>query len=177
MCTKQGFQSTGIEEILREVGVPKGSFYHFFPSKHAFGEAVIESYAEYFERKLERLFSDTSRPPLERLRAFVEDAERGMRRYDFQRGCLVGNLGQELGVINQAFRQRLEEVLLSWQHHTAECLSQAKSRGDIPADKDPVALAEIFWIGWEGAILRAKLAGDAAPMRHFADYFFATIVK
>lgn len=177
MCTKQGFQATGIEEILREVGVPKGSFYHFFPSKHAFGEAVIESYAEYFQRKLDRLLGDTSMAPLDRLRAFVDDAERGMQRYHFQRGCLVGNLGQELGVMNRAFRQRLEEVLLSWQARTAECLAEAVSQGDIRADADPESLAEIFWIGWEGAILRAKLAGDAAPMRRFAEYFFANALK
>ena len=177
MCTKRGFQTTGIEEILKQVGVPKGSFYHFFPSKHAFGEAVIDSYAEYFSHKLDRFFNNTSLKPIDRLRAFVEDAEQGMQRHQFQRGCLVGNLGQELGEMNLAFRQRLENVLLSWQARTAACLSEAVASGDLPDTADPDSLAELFWIGWEGAILRAKLAGNATPMRRFAEHYFASILK
>ncbi|WP_352298521.1 TetR/AcrR family transcriptional regulator, partial [Pseudoalteromonas sp. 20-MNA-CIBAN-0454] len=35
--TEQGFASSGIEPILKKVGVPKGSFYHYFASKEAFG--------------------------------------------------------------------------------------------------------------------------------------------
>lgn len=177
MCTKKGFQTTGIEEILKQVGVPKGSFYHFFSSKHEFGEAVIDSYAEYFAAKLERFLGDTSLPPLQRLRAFIDDAERGMARHDFQRGCLVGNLGQEQGEANNAFQQRLENVLLSWQARTAACLKEAVECGDLPADTDPDALAEFFWVGWEGAILRAKLSGGAAPLRRFADMFFRKVAN
>src|SRR5690348_4229433 len=91
ICTEQGFHVTGIEDVLKRVGVPKGSFYHFFSSKREFGEAVIANYAEYFERRLDRILSDTRRRPLERLKAFVKDAEEGMAKYDFRRGCLVGN--------------------------------------------------------------------------------------
>ncbi len=31
-----GYASTGVKEILEIAGVPKGSFYHYFPSKEAF---------------------------------------------------------------------------------------------------------------------------------------------
>src|SRR4051794_35760219 len=30
--SEKGFSATGLDEILRSVGVPKGSFYHYFPS-------------------------------------------------------------------------------------------------------------------------------------------------
>ena len=33
VLTEKGFTATGIDEILRRVGVPKGSFYHYFGSK------------------------------------------------------------------------------------------------------------------------------------------------
>src|SRR5690606_3848529 len=132
MCTKKGFQITGIEEVLKQVGVTKGSFYHFFYSKHEFGEAVIANYAEYLAKKLDRFLGNTEQPPLDRLRAFIQDAQNGMTKYQFQRGCLVGNLGQELGEMNRAFRQQLEDVLLSWQKRTAECLGEAAALGHIP---------------------------------------------
>jgi len=31
--TEKGYSATGIEEVLRSVDVPKGSFYRYFPSK------------------------------------------------------------------------------------------------------------------------------------------------
>ena len=97
ILTEQGFASTGIDAVLKRVGVPKGSFYHYFASKEAFGHAVIEGYAAYFARKLDRWLLDATRSPLERLRDFVADGKAGLRRFEFRRGCLIGNLGQELG--------------------------------------------------------------------------------
>ncbi len=52
LLTERGFQITGIDEVLKRVGVPKGSFYHFFANKHEFGEAVIQNYVEYYARKM-----------------------------------------------------------------------------------------------------------------------------
>jgi len=112
-------------------------------------------------------------PPLDRLLAFAEDAKLGMSKFDFQRGCLVGNLGQELGGYNAAFREQLEAVLRSWQRKVAQCLQLAIDGGAIARDADANGLAEFFWIGWEGAILRAKLTGNNDPL----DAFMAGFMK
>ena len=45
----KGFSAVGLNEILVSAGVPKGSFYHYFGSKDAFGEALL---ARYFEAYL-----------------------------------------------------------------------------------------------------------------------------
>ncbi len=176
LLTERGFQVTGIDEVLKRVGVPKGSFYHFFANKHDFGEAVIRNYVDYYARKMARLFDDPSRPPLARLRAFVEDAKRGMQKYGYRRGCLIGNLGQELASLDDAFRDQLEAVLLSWECRVAGCLQQAKAMGELPAGSNPEALSRFFWIGWEGAVLRAKLTRNAEPLDQFADLFFAAVL-
>ena len=105
--TEYGFASSGIDQILKRVNVPKGSFYHYFASKEAFGQAVIESYANYFARKLDVCLLDESYSPLARLHNFVEGAKVGMARHQFKRGCLVGNLGQEVDLLPESFRQQL----------------------------------------------------------------------
>ena len=84
LLTERGFQVTGIDEVLKRVGVPKGSFYHFFANKHEFGEAVIQNYVEFYARKMSRIFDDESLSPLARLRAFVDDAKRGMLKYGYR---------------------------------------------------------------------------------------------
>lgn len=177
LCTERGFQVTGIEEVLKRVGVPKGSFYHFFTTKRQFGEAVIQNYARYFHGRLNATLGDETVPPLMRLRNFIKQAERGMAKFDYRRGCLVGNMGQELGGLDDDFRKQLEDVLLSWQSATADCLRDAAAHGELSADADAEQLAAFFWIGWEGAILRAKLTRNAEPMRLFADLFFELLGK
>ncbi|HEH9248493.1 TPA: TetR/AcrR family transcriptional regulator [Pseudomonas aeruginosa] len=174
MFTERGFQASGIDEIRSRVGVPKGSFYHFFESKQTYGLVVIDAYAEYFERKLQQHFSNLSLSPLARLRSFTEDAKQGMQRFQFQRGCLIGNLGQELGGIDDVFRDRLEAVLQSWQRLTAACLRDAVAVGELPGSTECDNLAEFFWIGWEGAILRAKLTRNNDPLDRFFAVFLIT---
>ncbi len=171
--TEKGFSATGIDEILKAVGVPKGSFYHYFDSKEAFGTELIDRYGQYFARRLERFFADRERSNLERIEAFTRDAEEAMGRFAFSRGCLVGNLGQEMGALPESFRKQLSDVFVDWQRRTAQCLRAAQAEGEIGPHRDADELAAFFWIGWEGAVLRAKLERNSDALRTFANGFFA----
>lgn len=173
--TEKGFSSTGIVEILREINIPKGSFYHYFSSKDEFGLAVVENFGTFFARKLDKWLLNTDRAPLDRLEDFIEDAKDGMRRYEFRRGCLIGNLGQELGSLSEDFREPLETIFLDWQGRVARCLDDAKTSGHIPTALNTEEMAAFFWIGWEGAILRSKLVKSTDPLDLFASVFFASL--
>ena len=175
LLTEKGFSATGIEEILRSVDVPKGSFYHYFAGKEEFGLELIDQYARYFAAKLDRLLTNEARSPLERLHDFVADAEAGMRRYQFKRGCLVGNLGQEMGVLPDGYRHRLRQVFADWESRTARCLAAAQAAGEVSRKFDCAHLAAAFWIGWEGAVLRAKLDGGPEALRTFSAVYFAAL--
>ncbi len=169
--TERGYSSVGVDEILRASGVAKGSFYYHFGSKAAFGRALIDAYHDYFAAKLTSWFEKADLAPLDRLRGFISDAELGMAQHGFRRGCLIGNLGQEMAALPPEFSDRLISVLEDWQWRTAVCLRLAQEAGQIPAQHDPDELAAFFWIGWEGAVLRAKLERKAEPLRQFADGF------
>ncbi|WP_304525621.1 TetR/AcrR family transcriptional regulator [Halomonas sp. I5-271120] len=177
VLTEQGFRAAGIDGILKRVGVPKGSFYHYFPSKEVFGRAVLEQYATFFARKLDRHLRDESLPPLSRINAFVEDAKKGMARHGFRRGCLVGNLGQEVGLLPDSYRAALEQVLGDWQQRLAECLDEARKIGALAPDADCDALADYFWIGWEGAVMRAKLKESPDPLDTFVTAYMAGLPR
>lgn len=174
--TEKGFSSSGLDEILKLQKVPKGSFYHYFRNKEAFGEAVITEYAQYFADKLDRNFSNEQLPPMQRLQSFVDEACHGMQKHHFQRGCLIGNLGQELGSLPASYREQLDAVFLNWQAILARLLNAAKSSGEISAEADTRELSAFFWVGWEGAILKAKLEHSDAPMRLFAKQFLRLCV-
>ena len=169
--TEKGYTAAGVDDILASSGVPKGSFYYHFQNKADFGLALIEAYHSYFQRKLDAALLTPDLPPLQRIKAFTDDATAGMRRHGFKRGCLVGNLGQEMGALPEEFRDRLIAVLQDWQNRVATCLELAQAEGTLAVRHDPHALAANFWIGWEGAVLRAKLERRADPLTGFADFF------
>ena len=175
LLAEHGFQITGIDEVLERVGVPKGSFCHFFRNKHEFGEAVIRNHAEYCARKMSRIFDNLTLSPLSRLRAFVEDAKRGMSKFGYRRACLIGNMGQELASLDDAFREQLEAVLLSWERRVEGCLKAAIQAEELSACSKAAAISRFFWLGWKGAVLRAKLTRSAEPLEQFADMFFAML--
>ncbi|WP_008557490.1 acrylate utilization transcriptional regulator AcuR [Bradyrhizobium sp. CCGE-LA001] len=175
ILTEKGFSAVGVEEILDAAEVPKGSFYHYFDSKEAFGLELIDAYAGYFARKLDRWFDDTGRAPLDRINDFIADARSGMARYRYRRGCLVGNLGQEMGVLPEPFRKRLAAVFRDWEARTSRCLRSAQGAGEISNHLDCENLAQFFWTGWEGAVLRAKLERRPDALDVFAAGFLAMI--
>ncbi len=175
ILTEKGFSSTGLEEFLKEAGVPKGSFYHYFPNKDAFGLAVIENYGKYFAAKLDKWLLDENTSPLDRISNFIADASRGMARHNYKRGCLIGNLGQEMGALDETFRLPLETVFKDWQGRIANCLEKAKTNQEIPVQLNCNDIAAFFWIGWEGAILRSKLVESPEPLELFAEQFLKMI--
>ncbi|RUO46169.1 TetR family transcriptional regulator [Pseudidiomarina aquimaris] len=174
LLTEAGYSSTGLDAILKRVQIPKGSFYHYFKSKEAFGEALIANYNSFFKAKISKHLKATQEP-LHGFFAFVDDAVAGLEKYHFRRGCLVGNLGQELNTLPVHYRQLLIEVFGEWQSLVADYLATEQKLGHISANRDCQREAALFWTGWEGAILHAKLQQSAEPMRQFSDYFAATL--
>ena len=170
--TQKGFFNTGLDEIVQAAGVPKGSFYYYFGSKEAYAHEVIANYAAYFAKKLDRTLSDPSLPPLKRLRAFTDDATRAVLRFEFKRGCLVGNLGQEMATLEDDFRVRLLALLKDWRARFTACIDDAKAAGDIATPVPSDQLAEFFWSAWEGAVLCAKLERSARPLDNVSTLFF-----
>jgi len=169
--TERGYAGVRIDEIVAAAGVTKGSFYYHFRSKAAYGAVLIDAYGAYFRDKLARNLERDDLAPLDCLRAFAEDAEAGMARHEFRRGCLIGNLGQEMASLPEDYRARLIAALRSWEQVTAGCLRAAQAQGDLGPRQDPDMLATLFWTGWEGAVLRAKLDRNPQPLRQFCMAF------
>lgn len=173
--TEKGFYNTPVDELVAAAGVPKGSFSYYFGSKDAYTLAVIQAYTDYFNKKLDRILQNKRVDPLERIKAFTDEAASGMQRFKFRRGCLVGNLGQELGALDETFRKALLGTLKGWQSRFRTLFEEAQLTGHLSPDADADGLARLFWYAWEGAVLGAKLEKSRVPLDTVSDALIAQL--
>ncbi|GAB6966026.1 TetR/AcrR family transcriptional regulator [Komagataeibacter kakiaceti JCM 25156] len=173
LLTEKGFSATRVDDVLNATGISKGSFYACFDSKQAFGRVLIEHYASYFNARIDRCLADGARPPLRRLLDFVHDARDGMQRHAFRRGCLIGNLGHEIDILPESFNTLLCAILRGWERRVTECLLEVYGAAPSAAQRQLCArISRYFWIGWEGAVLRARVEHGPAALDLFATFFF-----
>jgi TetR/AcrR family transcriptional repressor of nem operon len=169
---EKGYNHTGIQEVLQKTDVPKGSFYYYFDSKEDFGLQIINSFADCFDRKLHDYLQDKTLTPRQRLRKYCQDGIDAFESQKCRKGCLIGNLSQEMADQSDVFRLRLEEVFTCWRQQFADCIKQAQQAGEIPKQLDANDAAEFFLSGWEGAMMRAKVTKTVAPMKSFMKIVF-----
>jgi len=175
--TEFGFSATGIDTILKKIGVPKGSFYHYFESKDDFGLAVIDAYNDYFIAKLKRYLNQDDVPHLERLINFTQSAATGTQKYNFSRGCLIGNLNQELNHLSAEFKTKLLHSYEQWQLQVQQCIEGAQEQKLVSKHIDAAQMSEFFWVGWEGAVMRAKLVKNSQPLMLYTEMFLRALLR
>ncbi|QDV35720.1 TetR/AcrR family transcriptional regulator [Tautonia plasticadhaerens] len=174
---EKGYSGAGLDAVLKAAGVPKGSFYYYFGSKEDFGLAVVDSFVEESDRALEAALEDRAIEPLVRLRRYFEAAAERFEGDRCRSGCLVGKLSQELAEQSETFRRRLSEAFDAWTVRVASCLEEARGLGELPAELDARALAELLTDGWQGSLLRAKTLQSPRPLRIFIDVMFRTVLR
>jgi TetR/AcrR family transcriptional repressor of nem operon len=174
LMLERGYNAVGIQEILAETGVPKGSFYHHFASKEEFALQVVDAYVGNVHELLEVVLTDTSRAPLERVRGFFERV-RGIYETEGYLGCLLGALGQELSGANELFRHRIEGCIAGIAGRLAVCLEEARVGGELPAATDTARMADVLVDAWEGAALRSRLSRTGRPLDAVLDFYLAAV--
>ena len=175
---QKGFQGTTMDQIAEVAELSKGSLYLYFPSKEEFGLAVIDRFAEGYERYLCSFLLEQRVTPLKRLRNYLNAvaAAVGLEEEGCVRGCLIGNLGQELAAQNETFRLRLEAIFANWLQHLAANLDQARAAGEVGGDLDSQCMAGVLLSGLQGALLRAKVQRSAQPITELTDTLFGRLL-
>ena len=176
IIVRKGFKSTGLNDILTNANIPKGSFYYYFASKEDFGLAIVDVFAKEYRQRLETVLGDRTYSPLTRLRNYFELKIADMEASKCTDGCLIGNLAQELSSQNELFRDRLNEVFAEWEQYFVRCLQAAYEAGEISSNCHG-DLAKFILSSWEGAILQAKVTKSVLPMQTFVDVLFTQILN
>ena len=105
---RKGYSGVGLTEILTAAGVPKGSFYHYFASKDAFGEAMVAAYFEDYLAGMDAIIGRSGLTAAERLMLYFADWRENQVAYDCQGRCLAVKLGAEVADLSEPMRLALK---------------------------------------------------------------------
>ena len=162
-----GFNASGVQDIVGAADVPKGSFYSYFDSKEAFAAEVLEAYWVSIEHRHGKVMYDARIKPLTRIEKFFGLLAEDHKAHEFKLGCLIGNLSLELANSSTEVRRAVKRILARWEEAIAACLEEAKTRGELPADRDCALIAAVIVESWEGAILRCKVEHSGSACQRF----------
>ncbi|WP_433519609.1 TetR/AcrR family transcriptional regulator [Nonomuraea sp. CA-143628] len=81
----KGYERMSVQDVWSQVGASKGAFYHYFDSKQALVEAVMERMADQIAAAVAPLAADPDAPALEKLQSFFT----GLGRWKAQRRDLL----------------------------------------------------------------------------------------
>ena len=162
----RSYASIGVAEICAVAGVPKGSFYYFFPSKQALALEVIDQHWDWQRGEWTRILTAQA-PIVDRLRdLFVATAEMqsdALKGTGAVVGCLFGNLALEVSAQEDPVRDRLQEVFEEQITIVETALREAEDAGQLTlADARDSAKAIVAQI--EGLVLFAKLFNDPGQL-------------
>ena len=134
----RGFTGMGLSELLKTAEVPKGSFYHYFRSKEAFGVALLENhFAGYLQRLVEH-FAHGDGNYRDRLLAYYQHTLNQFYQQGIISGCLTVKLSADVCDLSEDMRAAMD--------HGASQI---------------IALLYSLWLG---ANLQAKITRSATPL-------------
>jgi TetR/AcrR family transcriptional repressor of nem operon len=159
---KKGFSAVGLNEVLQAAQVPKGSFYHHFASKDAFGEALLEDYFQSYLADMRQIFTGDE-PESRKLLTYWQ------RWIDSQAGqtdagkCLAVKLGAEVADLSESMRQALDRGTSQIIRCLAGALVLGQAQGSLQLKQGPESLATQLYALWLGASVMAKITRTSLP--------------
>jgi TetR/AcrR family transcriptional regulator, transcriptional repressor for nem operon len=156
----RGYAAVGINEVLAAAGVPKGSFYHYFDSKDAFGEAMMKSYFDDYFTTMDGIIANAEKSSAERLMLYWQYFYDTQAADDCQGGCLVVKLGAEIADLSEAMRVTTKAGTTAIIDRLEGMIADGVADGSVSVNDSPRATAEALYELWLGASILAKIHGS-----------------
>jgi TetR/AcrR family transcriptional repressor of nem operon len=156
---ERGFGETSVRDIVKAAGVPQGSFTNHFASKEQFGLEVLDLYYARVQSAVDQTLRNEKLRPLKRLKAYFDIHIASIESYGCKRGCMFGNTTAEATGESDPLRLRVVEMLDDVTAAVEQCLKAAMKAGELPAGTRCNELARYITSSFQGANMKAGLAG------------------
>jgi TetR/AcrR family transcriptional repressor of nem operon len=171
----RGYEQMSIQDILDELKISKGAFYHYFDSKQALLEALIERIRQEAEKILIPILDDSHLPALEKFRQFFDSVARWKTA---QKDYLMALFRSWYHDDNAIVRQKVTGSMIEWYVPLlSTIIRQGIDEGvfytRFPEQAGEVALVLIYGLG--DNVARTLLSSDPAgqDLRSYEDAILA----
>ena len=158
---EQGFAATSVADVLAAAGVHSGSLYHFFASKAALLEAVLERHGELLRPALLAPAESATADPLEWVFALLGHYRRNLAASACTRGCPVGRLCLEIAPHEARARALADRYFAAWAEAVQRWLAAPQAK--LPQGSDPDALSRHVLAVLHGAIIQTIASASLEP--------------
>jgi len=160
LIEKQGYHATGLNEIIRESGAPKGSVYYYFPGgKEQIGaEAILESSRMIAGRLRSMLTGDAS--PARAVSNFLLGMADNMEQAGFGAGSPLTTASVETAITSEKLNLACREALDGIQSAFSEKFLAGRC-GETEAGELALYVTTVV----EGAILMSRTYHRVEPLR------------
>ena len=167
----QGYHATGINQIIKESGVPKGSFYHYFPGgKEGLAVEAIEAISEGMARMVDHFCADES-DPVVAMTGMIRDIASRLEKTDYREGGPLTTVALETATSNE----RINDACQKAYNRLHEALVNQLAAGGLP-DAAARELGTTIISGLEGGILLSRTFHSIEPMEQIARQIEVTIL-
>lgn len=164
LCMHRGFTGMGLSELLKTAEVPKGSFYHYFRSKEAFGVAMLERHFADYHLRLVQHFTEGTGTYRDRLLDYYQHTLTQFCQQGLISGCLTVKLSAEVCDLSEDMRAEMNKGANQIMVLLAQALENGRREGCLNFIGEANATAQVLYSLWLGANLQAKMARCSAPL-------------
>jgi TetR/AcrR family transcriptional repressor of nem operon len=164
IMSRKGFAAVGINEVLSAAGVPKGSFYHYFGSKDAFGEAMMQSYFTDYLADMDRILAEPGATSAQRLLNYWQSWRDTQSVDECQGKCLAVKLGAEVADLSESMRLALKDGTTAIVDRLERTIAAGVEDGSLSVDDGARATAQVLYDMWLGASVMAKIHRDISAL-------------
>jgi len=152
---KQGYAVTTTEDLMQEMGIQKGSFYHTFDSKKALFLKAIDLHETNGLIELTRLLNENDQP-IELLKSiFLNIADCPPDEHN--KGCFAGNTIAELTNIDPELAHKAQEYLMEMENLFFGQIKSSQETGELKTKTDAKILARYLLNLWNGINITRRI--------------------
>ncbi|MEO3802371.1 TetR family transcriptional regulator [Nonomuraea sp. B1E8] len=161
---ERGYEATSMADLVEHLGVARASIYATFGGKRELYLRALERYLA--QRDVVGPLAQPG-PALPAIRAFLDAYVAECLADELRRGCMVVNTAVEFAARDAAMSAKVAASWAELETAIAAALVRARAQGEIPAEKDPHALARFLLVLLQG--VRVLGRADPDPHRRLRD--------
>ena len=156
---RQGYATTGLQQIVDESGAPKGSLYHHFPSgKESLGESAVEMAGGLVRQMLSQL-AERHADPAAFVRAWCKVMAGWMQESGFHSGCPIATTLLETAPRSPRITAAGRRAIDGW----IEVVGGVLERSGV-ARREARGRAQLLIAAMEGALILSRVRLSTRPI-------------